>query len=354
MATYDERMATTTDVGEAGGWRITDEVTQLRECGSEQSYSLPAGSTSTWILGSSETCSIQLNDKEGRISRQHARLVRDDRGWYIHDCNSKNGIWIDGARQSCYLLAPGTEIGLGGFQLIAESKEIIALRRLLQRLLGWAPEQAIHVDRALRSIRDAATLRAPLLLSGEGDLAPIARRLHTMALGEDRPFVVFDGREIRPAMAAAAHGTLYVASMQTLANLPEVLAAVRVPGSRVRLTMCGPNVVETLTLIKMLGRVTWNELPPLAKRGRELRRIIDEYLHEAASKRGVPVTNATNDDIAKLRKHGFDGLADVEEAVDRLLVFRTYGVTEGAAVLGFTQGALSKWALRRSLPPQLK
>jgi hypothetical protein len=54
-------------------------------------------------------------------------------------------------------------------------------------------------------------LRAALVLRGEGDLAPIARRLHAHALGSSRPFIVCKSTDDGLAsLQAAEHGTLCI------------------------------------------------------------------------------------------------------------------------------------------------
>src|SRR4029079_14363293 len=115
---------------------------------------------------------------------------------------SKNGMRLDGVRRPKVLLEPGSELGLGGITLIAESPRLIALRLFLARVLGWSLDKSEIVDLAVRSVRLAATQRAALALCGDGDLVPIARGLHRHALGDDRPFVLCDPRR-RPSETSA-------------------------------------------------------------------------------------------------------------------------------------------------------
>src|SRR4051794_16727833 len=122
--------ATGTDVSGGSEWRIDDEVTHLRVWGSDTVYPLPEGA-GEWIVGSGEGGWLKLSDPGRRVSRQHARLVRQDGRWGIKDLRSRNGLREDGARRDAILLAPGVEIGIGGVTLIAESPRLCALRDVL-------------------------------------------------------------------------------------------------------------------------------------------------------------------------------------------------------------------------------
>src|ERR1043165_3505540 len=107
-------------------WAIDDGVTQLRLWGIEIVYPLEAGQEPA--IGASEACPIRIEDPSGQVSRTHARVVRTMSGWGIRDLDSKNGIHLDGSQRKEGTLAPGTELGLGDVVLIAESRQLIALR----------------------------------------------------------------------------------------------------------------------------------------------------------------------------------------------------------------------------------
>jgi hypothetical protein len=49
----------------------------------------------------------------------------------VRDLDSKNGIQIDGSQRKEAPLVPGTELGIGDVVLIAESRQLIALRGFL-------------------------------------------------------------------------------------------------------------------------------------------------------------------------------------------------------------------------------
>jgi hypothetical protein len=232
---------TKTDV-ERSEWAIDDAVVRLRVWGTDWSFVLP--SEGEPIVGSAETCGIRLHDPTERVSRQHARVVRQSGGWAICDLDSKNGIYVDGAKRDNAVLTAGVEVGVGGLTVIAESTRLIALRSFLARLLGWSGDRIETVDLALRAVRLAATRRARLVISGDGDLMPIAYGIHELALGSEKPFVACDPRRRRSeatarsvatidvgmtALEAAAGGTLCIWSQRVPRDFAEVTAALRDP-----------------------------------------------------------------------------------------------------------------------------
>lgn len=129
----------------AENWGITDQVTHLGILGSDVVYPLSElGGEPT--LGASAECAIKIDDPSKQVSRLHARLMRTHETWLVLDLSSKNGIHIDGVQQPAGVLAPGTELGIGGVVLVAESVQLSALRGFLARLLGWGDDRRVQVD----------------------------------------------------------------------------------------------------------------------------------------------------------------------------------------------------------------
>ncbi|HEX2689293.1 MAG TPA: FHA domain-containing protein [Kofleriaceae bacterium] len=336
-----------------------DGIVRLREWGSDRSYVLPTKQGDAVTLGASDTCSLQLTDPSGCMSRQHARLVREGTRWLARDLGSKNGMRLDGTRRPKGLLEPGSELGLGGITLIAESPRLIALRRFLARILGWAPGRIEAVDLAVRSVRLAATQRATLALCGEGDLVPIARELHRYSLGDDRPFVLCNPRRrasdagaalenytsgVR-AFHAAAGGSICLWSKWLPRDFPELIAALREPCTHVQLIACGQRPSDRTELVSAPI-----EIPPLSSRTGELDRIIDEYVADAAAtlRISAPFTQVDRDWV---RAHSASSLPEIEKGTLRLVALREAGnVARAAALLGMAHASLGEWIGRRRLP----
>jgi hypothetical protein len=340
---------------------IDDSVFRLREWGTDNIRVLPPPPTNEWTIGAAKTCSIQLDDPSGRVSRLHARLVREETKWVLCDLSSKNGTRIDGARREKMVLSPGIEIGIGGLTLIAESRRSVELRGFLARVLGWRSNRIEVVDHALRSIRLSATRRVELVLRGDGDLVPIARSIHRRALGADRPFIVCDPRRRQgratvrsaenfetgmPAFAAATGGSLCLRSLRLPRDFSEVLAALRDPDSRVQLVVCTQASEDCKAYLAVPITV-----PPLASRHDELDRIITEYAEDAVAELGTPRTGFLSADRAWVRMHSASSLPDIEKATLRLVAIReSRNLSSAAARLGMAPVSLSRWIGRRQLP----
>lgn len=349
-------IATKTDLG-GDAWAIDDEVARLREWGTEVSHALPADTEVT--IGSAETCSLQLNDPTGCLSRQHARLVREGGRWIAHDLDSKNGMRLDGVRRPKVQLEPGSELGVGGITLIAESARLIALRGYLARILGWSSDRSEAVDLAVRSVRLSATRRAALALCGEGDLVPIARGLHRYSLGDDRPFVLCDPRrrateqagplENYPtglrAMHAAAGGSMCMWVKRLPRDFAEVTDALRDPTTRVQLILCGQRPPDRKELVSAPI-----EIPPLSSRPDEIERVIDEYAADAAAMLRVSASfNEVDRDWVAM--HSATSLPEIEKGTLRIVALREAGnIARAAQLIGMAHASLGEWIGRRRLP----
>jgi hypothetical protein len=351
-------IATKTDLG-ADAWAIDDDVVRLREWGAEQNYLLPPEPNDSLTIGSSEVCSLQLTDPTGCLSRQHVRLVREAGRWIAHDLDSKNGMRLDGVRRPKVLLEPGSELGIGGITLIAESPRLIALRGFLARILGWSSDRSETVDLAVRSVRLAATRRAALALCGDGDLVPIARGLHRYSLGDDRPFVLCDPRRRATEQAAtlenyptgmrAFHAAVGGSICMWVKRLPrdfaEVIAALRDPGTRVQLIVCGQRPPDRKELVSAPI-----EVPPLSSRPDEIERVIDEYAEDAATGLGASAS-FTKVDREWVRLHSATSIPEIEKGTLRIVALREAGnIARAAALIGMAHASLGEWIGRRRLP----
>lgn len=346
-------------------WTVADEVVRLREWASDTIHSLPPAVgdeplRGDWLLGSAEECAFQLRDPSQRVSKRHARLLRESKRWSLLDLGSKNGLRVDGTRQTTALLDPGLEIGIGGITLIAESPHLIELRSFLSRLLGWEAHRAEAIDLALRAVRMAQARRTPLVLRGEGDLVPIAQELHRRALGADRPFVLCDPRRqsieanVRSsanfergleALAAARGGSLCVRSNRPPADFLKVMTALRTPDSQVQLIVCDPSSHDAEALLAV--PIT---IPPLKTRRHELLHIIHEYAVDAALDFKVPI-NIYAEDQAWVMTHSSSSFHEIQKGTRRLMAMRVAGSLLGAAdLLGMAAVSLRRWIGRRAVP----
>ncbi|HEX8115558.1 MAG TPA: FHA domain-containing protein [Kofleriaceae bacterium] len=347
-------------------WAIYDQVVQLRVWGTSVVHPLPAAGEEP-ILGASDRCSIRIDDPSRKVSRRHARVVRTRSGWAVRDLSSKNGIRLDGAQRPDGPLHPGTELGLGGVVLIAESKQLIALRDFLARLLGWDDARRPDVDRALRAVRLAATHRAPLLVSGEGDLVPLARSLHDHARGGDKPFVLCDPRrrgakadvrlatnitDVRHALQSAVGGSLCLLRRRMPRDASAVLDEIRSSNPRVQLIVCMYES-ERIPIESLLAYTI--DIPPLAAREHELGQIISEYAMEAMRELRTARSIFTAEDHEWVRTFSASSLSEIEKGTRRLVALRADRTLAGAAArLKMAPVSLSRWLERRDLAGEFR
>ena len=71
---------TVIDPKERAYWHIVDAIVRLRLWGAEYAYPLPELRVLLKI-GSGAGCEVQLHDRMGRLSREHALLVPEPAGW---------------------------------------------------------------------------------------------------------------------------------------------------------------------------------------------------------------------------------------------------------------------------------
>ena len=91
--------------------RITESDGTSRAFDTEQRLRL--------TIGRSHKSDIVLS--EPALSRHHAELVREDRGWFLRDCDSRNGTFLNGRRLTApAILSAGHVIGLGRSKVVFE------------------------------------------------------------------------------------------------------------------------------------------------------------------------------------------------------------------------------------------
>jgi pSer/pThr/pTyr-binding forkhead associated (FHA) protein len=335
---------------EDDGWAIDDPVSQLRIRGDEQIFELPCSETRMpLIVGAADECDLVLRDPTGCVSRHHAHLVRERGAWILHDQASTNGIRQDGERRMSIQLAPGVEIEIGGIKLIAESGRLRALRAYLSRVVGWDRARLDDVDHGIQAVRTMATRRAALVLCGAGELGRVAERIHQLALGPDRPFIVC-ARDDSGKADPANNGTFCFVDDKLPDDFAEVAARLTASGAKSRLVVCSPSREDATEAMTQLARCAVLELPDLEMRPDEIGRLILEYAEDAVAALGAPSNGFREHEPIWLRQLPLATLDEVGEVTFRLVALRNWNVRGGAQRLGISHVALSRWARRRRIP----
>lgn len=340
---------TITTKPQAHSWAIDDPVTRLRVVGSERTFVL-AG-RSEWVIGTGADCNIQLEDPSGRTSRRHARVDLRD-GWWLEDLDSTNGTRCDGEPRRSFQLTAGTELGIGGVQLLAESERLAELRSYLRRILGWSAGCYLVVDRAIQAVRAMARRRAVLVVAGAGDLTACMAELHHRAVSASAAmYVVADTASARRAISEAGAGTICIVAGLPPRDIEDLVAEAVLPDSEARLSLCCESLVAAASSIAMLRRSEAIVIPPIAERSNEeLDRMICEFAEDAAVKLEAKATGFRDLELVWLRKVEYASIAEIADTALRVVAIRNFGVTGGAGRLGISHGSLSKWAKRRRVP----
>jgi hypothetical protein len=302
---------------------------------------------------------LQLTRGDLATTANKVEILYEGRLWRVKDWNGVANLKQDGMPTREANLTPGTEVTLAGRIFIAESARSIALRNFCARLLGWSDGDIAVVDRALRAIRLAGAGRAALVLSGRGDLVPIAHTIHRHVLGDQAPFVVTDPRRkntsatVRgPANCArgmeafrrASGGTLCARARRLPPDFEEVLQALREPESGVQLMVCseGSTVLGAAQI----------DVPSLDTRRADLPRIVNEYVDDVVDLLQAPDDCLDPEDTQWIMNRATLAreitIPGIEKAVLRTVAVKmTHDLTKAARLLGMTRVSLERWMSRR-------
>jgi hypothetical protein len=95
-------------------------------------------------------------------------------------------------------------------------------------------------------------------------------------------------------------------------------------------------------------------IPPLASRGAELDRIIEEYAEDAMTELETSRSTFLAIDHAWVREQESESLPDIEKATLRLVALRaSRNVNQASSLLGMAPVSLGRWIGRRKMPMQI-
>jgi hypothetical protein len=347
-------------------WLCRDPVERLRIWATEVAYPLPE-STDQIVIGSDDSADIRLGEPGGRVSRRHARLVRQDSPFlWLEDLDSKNGSRLSGAWVSRARVTAGAKIGIGSFTLVAENQTLIRLRRYLMRLFGWNDAGLDAVDTALQALRAAATKQLPLSLVGAEDTVFIAYRIHRHIGNPESPFVVCSpeprkaDRWLRGAIMirdlesgvhrAAAGGTVCCRADDPPAGYDRLRALADSTGCRTLLIVSG----DTARNINVRAPSIF--VPPVANRSLdEIERIVDECAVDALQELGAAPASFTEESRAWVARHATSSFAKIELSTLRIIACNDSETVYQASVrLGLSHVALGSWLKRTGAPTRVR
>jgi hypothetical protein len=338
---------------------LSDKVIGLREWGAGRVFSLRAPQHSR-ETAATDTTALQLVRGDLTTTTDRIEIVYEGQSWRVKDWSGLSNLKQDGRPTREVSLMPGTEATIAGRTFIAESPRSIALRNFCSRLLGWNDDRIAVVDHALRAIRLASAGRAPLMLTGSGDLVPTAHAIHRYSLGDTAPFVVSDPRRkntsatVRSpancasgveALQKAYGGTLCVRARRLPRDFGEILNVFREPEHPTQLMIC-----YRQTLLPNAAQI---DIPSLDSRRFDLPRIVSEYIEDATHTLHASDDCLDQQDIEWILDHStFKGeltISGIEKAALRAVALRMTGdLTSAAELLGMARISLERWIRRRN------
>jgi hypothetical protein len=336
-------------------------VISLREWGGNRAFPLrmPQRTALSETADVASTTALQLRRTDLVTSSDGIEIIHEASTWRIRDGFGFANLKQDGRPTREANLTSGTEVTIAGRTFIAESPQSIALRSFCFRLLGWSTDRIAVVDHALRAIRLAAACRAPLILTGSGDLMRVAHAIHRYSLGDRAPFVVSDPRRrnIRATVRSAENckssleglkkaqgGTLCLQARRTPQDFEGMLTAFRRPENSAQLM-----IYSELASLPNAAQI---DIPSLDSRRSELLRIVREYVEDAARTLQVPDNYLDSSEIQWIADHStLEGKAthcEIEKAALRITAIKvSQSLGEAAALLGMAPVSLERWHARR-------
>ena len=176
---------------------------------------VPRPSAERIVIGRGEECDVVLADE--KLSRTHAELRLDERGWTLEDLGSRNGTLLNGRRVTePRRVRTGDELRLGGMVLVVDAGEdpaMLARETVPSRdastdgapvstpLIGRSEAMAAVRERVLRLAPSAATV----LVTGESGTGKelVARLVHASSPRAAGPFVVVNCPALPPTLVDA-------------------------------------------------------------------------------------------------------------------------------------------------------
>ena len=150
-------------------------------------------------LGADETNDLVVVDPT--VSRVHARLEHDGRGYRVTDLDSKNGTRINGVRIDQGYLEHGSALRLGTAELtFVTEEEAVEVALATERQLGDLVGESSQMREIFAILHQVAPRDVTVLVEGESGTGKelVARAIHAQSGRATRPLVVFDCSAVAP------------------------------------------------------------------------------------------------------------------------------------------------------------
>lgn len=343
-------------------------VLGLRAYGTEVLHRFPPGPWTELIVGSGTAARIPVAHET--VSRRHAVIVRagrDGEAFAVQDAGSKNGTYCEGERRAdSFVLRPGQWIAFGRVHFSVFSEATEAVRKRLQRFVGYGVQHARTVDElhyAITHRRHIALVMPPSEDSADSALVPsgaapsLVRLVHDVVPGGTAPLVEVAARKEQIEDEQAQHdvyqrargGTLMIAAKYWPRN-PATLRTLlteRRPSVRVVLVAPRGEDVDELLGHELRNHVVVAKVPTMEERGAlEIQMAIEQASAEYGRPLGLSSDPFNADELRRVWGSPEELEAFVRRAV-RVKLLPTNA--EAARLEGISESALSRWIKRSAI-----
>jgi DNA-binding NtrC family response regulator len=283
------------------------------------------------------------------VSRVHARLEYDGRGYRLTDLGSKNGVTVDGVRVETAWLGDTARIGLGDATLwFALDAERVAVELARGARLGGLVGRSAPMRELFALMGRVAPTPVAVLIEGETGTGKelVAETLHALSERAARPLVVFDCAAVAPdhlerelfgaqrggALSDAAGGTLFLDEVADLplevqARLLRWLEGARSSEARV-LAATGRSLAREVEaghfraeLLLRLGVVRL-KVPALRHRPEDIPLLVERFLELLRASH----VQVSWDTMRRLQEHPWPGnVRELRLAVERAVALASDG-----------------------------
>lgn len=322
-------------------------------------------------IGSHPDNDLVLDDRS--VSRHHARIEVDARGYRLLDCDSKNGTHVGPTRIQEAWIEDGASLQFGEttlrFELLKEEVEVPLSKRTQFGQLRGKSERMREVFALLERI---APSDATVLIQGDSGTGKelVAQAIHDASARKSGPFVVFDCSAVSPelieselfghvkgaytganasregAFEQAHGGTLFIDELGALSLdlQPKLLRALeerhirRVGGNKTIHTDARIVAATNTKLREAVAEGNFREdlyyrfavitvdLPPLRDRPDDIPLLVEHFVQELSAQHNTGTLNVSFQTMEKLKNYRWPGnVRELRNFIERAALLAASG-----------------------------
>lgn len=322
-------------------------------------------------VGSHPENDVVIDD--ATVSRFHARLEVDARGYRVIDLDSKNGTRVENLRIADAWLEHGATLRFGRvtarFELLDDEVEVAVSKRTRFGRMRGRSERMREIFALLERVAPADVT---VLVEGESGTGKelVAEAVHEASPRKNGPFVVFDCSAVSPelieselfghvkgaytgaaqaragAFEQAKGGTLFIDELGELSLelQPKLLRALEQRQIR---RVGGNDVIQTdVRIVAATNRklrraveegnfredlyyrfaVITVELPPLRERPEDIPLLVEHFVHDIARAQGLDELNVSFQTMEKLKNYQWPGnIRELRNFIERAALLAAGG-----------------------------